>query len=51
MKTKRFAVRIQEGARPILRIVEAENTDEAALQVINQLDADGSSSNIEKRFT
>lgn len=41
MKTKRFAVRIQEGARPILRIVEAENTDEAALQVINQLDADG----------
>lgn len=41
MKTKRFAVRIQEGARAHLKIVHAEDPDEAALRVIEQLDGKG----------
>ena len=41
MTTKRFAVRIQEGARPHLKIVKAEGPDEAASMVIEQLDGEG----------
>lgn len=41
MKTKRFAVRIQEGSRAHLKIVKVEGPDEAALEVIEQLDGEG----------
>lgn len=36
---KRFAVRIQEGARPHLRIVRANGPDEAAREVVRRLDS------------
>lgn len=41
MKTKRFAVRIEEGARAHLKIVNEEGPDQAAMAVIDQLDGSG----------
>jgi hypothetical protein len=41
MKMKRFAVRIEEGARAHFKIVNAEGPDQAAIAVIDQLDGSG----------
>ncbi|MEP4076276.1 hypothetical protein [Haloferula sp.] len=41
MKTKRYAVRIQDGARAHLKIVNAEVPDDAAVLVIEELDSEG----------
>jgi len=41
MKTKRFAVRIQEGVRAHLKIVSTVGPNEAAVEVIEQLDGEG----------